>query len=154
MFSGGLKGQSQYVDLVSLSLNTYVYRQAHPALRRLNLNLALFIIQQLGDYLNPAVSVFLLDFSGFFWHCCLCLQLRDRTALRVERSQKQTLTDLQAVLRHVDGARICVSNQLEIRHDEEIQIWSVSLRQYLTKVFLGAWGTVFALLSDEENGEF
>ncbi len=55
---------------------------------------------------------------------------------------------------HVEGARICVWNQLEIRHNEVIQIWHVLLKQYLTKMFLGAWGTAFALLSDEENGEF
>jgi hypothetical protein len=56
--SGGLKGRSQFIDLLSLSLNDYVYRQAHPSLRRLQLNLALFISQHLQEFLNPQVSVY------------------------------------------------------------------------------------------------
>jgi hypothetical protein len=54
--SGGLKGKKQTIDLLSLSANDYVYRQAHPALRRLQLNMASLIAQQYGDLLNPQVS--------------------------------------------------------------------------------------------------
>ncbi len=90
MFSGGLKGWSQYVDLVSLSLNTYVYRQAHPALRRLNLNLALFIIQQLGDYLNPAVSVFcwILVDSAKIVVCALSYEIEQLSEWNGVRSRR------------------------------------------------------------------
>ena len=68
--SGGLKGRSQFIDLLSLSLNDYVYRQAHPSLRRLQLNLALFISQHLQEFLNPQVSVYCVILTCQKFKCC------------------------------------------------------------------------------------
>ena len=56
----------QHIDLLSLSARDYVFRQAHPALQRLQLNLALFIVQHFSEYLDPEVTakigLSLLDF--------------------------------------------------------------------------------------------
>jgi hypothetical protein len=56
LISGGLKGKQQNIDLLSLGVNDYVYRQAHPALQRLGINLASMIAQLHGHHLQPEVS--------------------------------------------------------------------------------------------------
>ncbi len=64
LVSGGLHGKTQRIDLLSLSVSYYTFRQAHPALQLLQLNLAGFIIQHLSEYLDPDVH----DYVGL-----LCL---------------------------------------------------------------------------------
>ncbi len=56
MILGDPKGRSQEIDLLSLSLNNYVYHQSHPALHHLQLNLAGLIAKQYGDHLEPTVT--------------------------------------------------------------------------------------------------
>ncbi len=54
--AGGLKGLMQHINLQSLSESNYVFQQARPALQRLQLNLALFVVQQLPKYFNQWIQ--------------------------------------------------------------------------------------------------
>jgi hypothetical protein len=54
--SGGLKGRRQEIDLLSLSVSDYTFRQSHPPLQHLQKNLAAFIVRQFSDCLEPEVS--------------------------------------------------------------------------------------------------
>lgn len=56
--SSGEHGRKQVVDLLSLSVNSYVFRQAHPELRNLQKALCSCISQHYNSYLEPEVMYY------------------------------------------------------------------------------------------------
>ena len=56
--SGGLKGKKQDIDLLSLSIPDYTFRESHPPLQHLQKNLAAFIVRQFSDFLEPQVLLY------------------------------------------------------------------------------------------------
>ncbi len=56
--AGGIKGQRQEIDLLSLSIPDYVYRGAHPALCHLQKMLCHYIVDQYSQYLEQQVQTF------------------------------------------------------------------------------------------------
>ena len=56
--SGGIKGRKQEIDLLSLALPDYVYRQSHPALKHFQKYLYGYIVHQYYEYMDPEVSCF------------------------------------------------------------------------------------------------
>ena len=128
LFSGGEHGRKQVVDLLSLSVNNYMYRQSHPALRHLQKTLCSCIAQHYNSFLEPEVLYFwvFVDVHLFktdpYWLDGY-LQLGRRVGAQYSQNRKVDIRDMQTILKStIKYGKITVWNQLLVQHDE-VQIF-------------------------------